>query len=244
MADPVLLPAMLGAQEQAWLALMDLHERVDSGWTLIGGQLVHLHCAERGISPTRPTSDIDTVVDVRAAQDMLETFTGALVALGFAADTSGDGVQHRWKRDLAQVDVLIPEGVGERAAARRGAGGGPTVPAPGATQALARTESVVVQIGDRVGTVLRPNLVGALVAKAAARIEIIADRARARHCTDFVVLANLIAASDFRETVLNKKDKQRLRKMVTHCRADAPAMLVENAAEALDQLERAAKLNG
>jgi hypothetical protein len=235
---------MLGAQAQAWLALMDLHERIDNGWTLIGGQLVHLHCAERGMSPTRPTSDIDTVVDVRAAQDMLASFTGALIDLGFAADTSGDGVQHRWRRDLAQVDVLIPEGVGERAAARRGAGGGPTVPAPGSTQALARTEAIVVQVGDRVGTVLRPTLVGALVAKAAARTEIINDRARARHCTDFVVLANLIAARDFREADLNKKDRQRLRKMVTHCRADASAMLVENAAQALDQLERAAKLNG
>ena len=49
----------------------------------------------------------------------------------------------------------------------------------------------------RTRTVLRPHLVGALVGKAAARTEIASDRASARHCTDFVVLANLVSARDF-----------------------------------------------
>ena len=116
MADPVELPAMNEAQTQSWHALMDLYERVDSNWALIGGQLVHLHCAERGVSPTRPTNDVDTVVNIRASPTMLVTFTGALRDMGFTPDISGDGIQHRWRRDQAQIDVLIPEGVGERAA--------------------------------------------------------------------------------------------------------------------------------
>lgn len=41
-----------------------------------------------------------------------------------------------------------------------------------------------------------------------------------------------------------KKDRSRLRKMLTFCRKDDSAMSVENAVEALDRLERAAKLNG
>ena len=65
MAEPVVLPAMNAAQQQSWHALMELYERVNHDWTLIGGQLVHLHCAERGASPTRPTNDVDTVVDLR-----------------------------------------------------------------------------------------------------------------------------------------------------------------------------------
>jgi len=69
--------------------------------------------------------------------------------LGFTPETSGDGIQHRWRRDLAQIDVLIPEGVGERAAARVGAGGAPTISAPGTTQALRRSESLAVKVGDR-----------------------------------------------------------------------------------------------
>ena len=82
MADPVELPAMNEAQTQSWHALMDLYERVDSNWALIGGQLVHLHCAERGVSPTRPTNDVDTVVNIRASPTMLVTFTGALGRYG------------------------------------------------------------------------------------------------------------------------------------------------------------------
>jgi len=242
MADPVSMPAMGEAQKQSWHALMDLYERVNSGWTLIGGQLVHLHCAERGASPTRPTNDIDTVVDIRASQMILATFTGVLKDMGFTPETSAEGIQHRWRRDKAQIDVLIPEGVGERAAARAGAGGARTIRAPGTTQALKRSEPVTVLVDGRVGTVLRPNLVGALVGKAAARTEIASDPASSRHCTDFVVLASLVSARDFRETALEKKDRARLRKMLTYCRRDASAMSLENAAEALDRVERGATL--
>ena len=242
MAEPIELPAMSDAQAQSWHALMDLYDRIDSRWTLIGGQLVHLHCAERGISPSRPTNDVDTVVDVRASQTVLATFTGALEAMGFEADTSGDGIQHRWRRDLAQIDVLVPEGIGPRAAARTGAEGAPTISAPGTTQALNRSEAVTVRAEGRTGMVLRPNLVGALVAKAAARIEIASDRAGARHCTDFVTLAGLISARDFRSTDLARKDRSRLRKMVACTRRETSAIAVEGAAEALDRLERAAGL--
>lgn len=243
MSEHIALPAMTNAQRQSWHALMDLYEQIDSNWTLIGGQLVHLHCAERGVSPTRPTDDVDTVVNIRASTSMLDTFTGVLKTMGFIPDTSSDGIQHRWRRDLAQIDVLIPEGVGQRAAARTGVGGAPTVPAPGTTQALRRTEPVTILAEGRTGTVLRPNLVAALVGKAAARTEIAANRAASRHCADFVVLAGLVAARDFRETELDRKDRKRLRKMLPYCRNDASVMVVENAVESLDRMERAAKLN-
>lgn len=243
LAEPVILPAMTQAQTQSWHALMDLHERVSSDWALIGGQLVHLHCAERGVSPARPTNDVDAVVNIRASQTVLADFTGALRDLGFAPDTSGDGIQHRWRRDFAQIDVLIPEGVGQRAAARPGAGGAPTIPSPGTTQALNRSEPVMVLASGKTGTVLRPNLVGALVGKAAARTEIPSDRASTRHCVDFVVLADLVSARDFRDAKLVSKDRTRLRRMLTYCRRDDSAMSVENAAEALNRLERAARLS-
>ncbi len=244
MAEPIELPVMNVAQRQSWHALMELYERVSTDWALIGGQLVHLHCAERGVSPTRPTNDADTVVDIRASQTMLATFTGALKGMGFSPETTGDGIQHRWRRDEAQLDVLIPEGAGAKAAARHGAGGAPTIAAPGTTQALNRSEPVTILVEGRSGTVLRPNLVGALVGKAAARTEIAKDRASARHCTDFVVLANILSARDFRAEELSKKDRARLRKMLVVCRDDSAAMSVENAAESLERLERAVKLKG
>ncbi len=175
---------------------------------------------------------------------MLATFTGALIDMGFKPEITGDGIQHRWRRDEAQLDVLIPEGAGVRATAFTGAGGAPTIAAPGTTQALNRSEPVAILVEGRSGTVLRPNLVGALVGKAAARTEIAKDRTSARHCTDFVVLANLISARDFRETELSRRDRARLRKMLVVCRSDSAAMSVDNALEALERLERAAKLSG
>jgi len=78
MPDAIDLPAMGEAQKQSWHALMDVYDRIDSGWALVGGQLVHLHCAERGRTPTRPTNDVDTVVDIRSSPGMLETFTAVL----------------------------------------------------------------------------------------------------------------------------------------------------------------------
>lgn len=234
---------MTAGQEQAWHALMDLHELVPNHWSLVGGQMVHLHCAERGGVPVRPTDDADTVVDVRAQPDILRAFTAALTELGFSADTAGNGVQHRWQRNQAQIDVLIPEGTGRRAEARGGIQGAPSVAAPGTTQALARSADVQVEVAGRVGTVRRPSLVGALVGKAAARVEIGKGGASGRHCADFVVLASLVAASDFRGEVLLRKDRQRLRKMVDICSTDSTALSVENAAEHLDRVTLAAGLS-
>lgn len=58
----VLMPAMDHAQLAAWHSLPDLYELQPDGWTLIGGQLVHLLCAERDYSPQRPTSDADAAM--------------------------------------------------------------------------------------------------------------------------------------------------------------------------------------
>jgi hypothetical protein len=109
------LPRMPAEQTASWLGLLDLHEQLNEGWTLIGGQLVHLHCAERGQFPFRPTNDADTVIDVRADPKILRRFTKILTDLGFeSAGSTAEGRQHRWKGGNASIDVLLPEGAGER----------------------------------------------------------------------------------------------------------------------------------
>lgn len=164
----IVLPAMPHEQTASWLGLLDLHERLAEGWTLIGGQLVHLHCAERGQFLVRPTNDADTVIDVRADPEMLATFTKTLTDLGFeSAGISAEGLQHRWIRGEASIDVLLPDGIGERASLRQGVTGSPTLPTAGGTQALQRSEIIRVTVAGREGSVRRPNLVGALVGKAA-----------------------------------------------------------------------------
>jgi hypothetical protein len=234
---------MSSGQAASWHGIMDLYEQLNQGWTLIGGQMVHLHCAEHGYAPPRPTNDIDTVVDVRADRDMLQVFTATLVALEFSpAGVSAEGIQHRWIRGDAVIDVLLPEGVGDRAASRTGVTGSPTLSTPGGTQALRRSESVPVSVNGREGIVRRPDLVGALVMKAAAHTAV-GDAARGRHRFDFATLAALVAARDFRDVDLNKKDRRRLRDMLVATRAD-PAVMVglDDADESLNRLERAARL--
>lgn len=227
----VVLPSMSRAQGEAWSALLDLAERLPTGWTLVGGQMVHLHCAERGVAPTRPTDDVDAVLDVRAEPDALRTFTTVLVELGFtSAGESWEGHQHRWARGGAQIDVLIPRHVGERAAGRRGASGGTTIETPGAQQALDRTQSVEVVLNGRVGSVRRPNLLGALIAKAAAH-SVVLDRARTRHLIDFAVLTTLIRPSDAVHEA-GRRDREHLGSMLAALEVDRRAWAGVEGAEA------------
>lgn len=192
----VMLPPMQAAQRDAWHALMDVHDRMPEGWVLVGGQMVHLHCAERGVMPSRPTDDVDAVVDVRADSRALRRFTGVLRDLGFApAGTSWEGHQHRWVRRDAVIDVLIPRGLGERSPARRTVTGGTTIETPGAQQAIDRAQVVDVAVERRTGTVRRPSILGAIVAKAAA-MAIRVDPDRVRHQHDFVLLTTLIRPDD------------------------------------------------
>lgn len=190
-AAPPLRPAQAGA----WHALFDLHDRLPGGWALVGGQMVQSLCWERSATPARPTVDADAALDVRARPRMLLTFTAALRDLGFAADgESVEGHQHRWVRDDAQIDVLIPRFLGERAERRRGASGGTTIAAPGAQGALWRAAPITLEVNGRTGTVPRPTLQGALLSKAAA-VEIIGEDP-SRHLVDIATLASLVSRRD------------------------------------------------
>ncbi|HVQ49074.1 MAG TPA: hypothetical protein VMS92_03420 [Mycobacterium sp.] len=239
----IVLPAMPAEQTASWLGLLELHEQLGAGWTLIGGQLVHLHCAERGQFPVRPTNDADTVIDVRADPTMLATFTGTLADIGFeSVGISAEGLQHRWVRGDASIDVLLPDGIGERASLRQGVTGSPTLPTAGGTQALQRSETIAVMVAGREGAVRRPNLVGALIGKAAA-LSNAGDPGVGRHRRDFVILAGLLTARDFRGVELTRKDRQRLRAMVAAARRDRAMLLdMPNAETALDRLLTAGEL--
>jgi len=202
-------PVLRPAQASAWHALFDLHQRLPDGWALVGGQMVQSLCWERGATPSRPTTDADTALDVRARPRMLLTFTRVLRDLGFSPDgTSFEGHQHRWVRDDAQIDVLIPRFLGERAERRQGVGGGTTIPAPGAQGALWRARPVALEVNGRTGTVIRPTLQGALLAKAAA-VEIVGDDPE-RHLTDIATLAALITRRDRVDEEITATERRRI----------------------------------
>ncbi len=240
----IVMPAMPPEQTASWLGVLDLYDHLGEGWTLIGGQLVHLYCAERGQFPVRPTNDVDAVIDVRADPNMLRTFTSALTGIGFtSAGISAEGRQHRWVRGQASIDVLLPDGVGQRASERQGVTGSPTLPTAGGTQALQRSEVVAVTVGGREGSVWRPNLVGALVVKAAAHGNA-GDPGVARHRRDFVVLAGLVTTADFANEQLTRKDRQRLRLIVTAIKNDRELLLeIPGATAVIERLKVAAELD-
>jgi hypothetical protein len=205
----VVLAGLTERQHQSWLGLLDVAAGFPEGWCLVGGQMIHLLCQERGFSPSRPTNDGDVVLDVRAHPEVLRDFTGSLAAVGFtSAGVSPDGHQHRWVRDTATIDVLIPQSLG-RAASRRGITGGTTVATPGAQQAISRSERVTVQVDDKNGSIRRPNMLGALVAKAAA-YSIPSDPAKERHLTDFATLAAMAQSSDRIREQLTSRDRRYL----------------------------------
>lgn len=107
------LPAMLLEQEESWRAIFEIYDELPLGWVLVGGQSVYLHAVERGAITPRPTKDADFALDIRSYPHHLNTFTAALLRLGFtSAGESHTGHQHRWLRDKAVVDVLIPRFAG------------------------------------------------------------------------------------------------------------------------------------
>ncbi len=165
---------------------------------------------ERGFTPTRPTNDGDAVLDVRGHPNILLDFTTKLTELGFAsAGENLSGHQHRWQRGSASIDILIPADLEERARARKGVTGGTTLETRAAQQALDRSEQVDIDLDATIGAVPRPNLLGALVAKAAAYSEPL-DVGRQRHLTDFVVLAAMISRRDRIAEQLTKRDREHL----------------------------------
>lgn len=234
----ITMPPMTPAQRDAWFALMDLHHRMRDGWVMVGGQMVHLHCAERGVSPARPTDDADAAVDVRADSKALEKFTGVLQDLGFApAGESPQGYEHRWKRDGAVIDVLIPRGLRPNSRARRTVTGSETIETWGAQQAVDRAETVDVTVEGRVGKVRRPNLLGALVGKAAA-IRILVDPGYERHMHDFAALATLIRPGDAVHTA-GKRDREHLNNMLGHMVQSTSWVAVEGARDGIERLRLA-----
>ena len=62
----VVLPVRTSAGITAWSTVLDLSTYRRQGWTLVGGQMVHLLAWEHGEESPRVTTDADVVLDVRA----------------------------------------------------------------------------------------------------------------------------------------------------------------------------------
>lgn len=146
-----------------WTALGDLAERLPGEWTLIGGLMVQLHAVEHGMTDVRATIDIDILGQARP-QGALSAIDSALQREGFEMiGPDLDGYAHRYQRGTLVVDVLAPDGI--KPPARLGAGR-KAVGVPGGSQALSRSETVMVTVRGRAFELRRPTLLGAVLIKA------------------------------------------------------------------------------
>ena len=112
----------------------------------------------------RPSDDVDVLVDVRLATNGTEEISRFLLERGYEPKISRNRFAHLFTRDVAQVDVLAPDGLGERANTRT-VPPNRTVKVPGGTQALKRSAPVAVRTRDVDGELPRPSLLGAILVK-------------------------------------------------------------------------------
>jgi hypothetical protein len=114
------LPVLPPPVDELWHTLLDLGDQLDVPWALIGGQMVLLHAIEHGRVPPQVSQDGDVIADIRAVPDALTQVVAGLECMGFGLQSiSADGLAHRYTRAAEPrpvvIDVLAPEGLGERA---------------------------------------------------------------------------------------------------------------------------------
>jgi hypothetical protein len=202
--------------DELWQVLLDLGDTLTAPWVLVGGQMVLLHALEHGQVPPQISQDADIVADIRALPTALRTIVAALTEYGFMLDgISPDGIAHRYVRAASEpgggspkvaVDLLAPEGIGDRADLTTEQGR--TIQVPGGSQAIERAELLAVTHAGRTGTIPRPALLGAIIIKAAACG--LPDDV-ARHLRDLALLTALVDDPFVMRDELTPKDRQRLK---------------------------------
>jgi hypothetical protein len=122
-----------------------------------------------------------------------EQLARTLLDLAFELDEpTSDGLSHRFRRREVVIDLLAPEGLGDRTPLT-------TVPpahtlmVQGGSRALKRSQTVDASVGEANGQVRRPDLLGAVVVKAAAVDTDDLPRAQER---DLAFLLSLIQAPE------------------------------------------------
>lgn len=137
----------------------------DVRWCLVGGLMVALFAIEAG-QISRPTADIDILGDARQRPSATESITRQLTELGATRHEIGGFESEKGFRfaiDGQVVDVLAPDGLGRPAMTDTQF---QTIQIPGGSQALTRTETVIIAIDDQQTPLHRPTLIGAILLKA------------------------------------------------------------------------------
>jgi hypothetical protein len=210
------------AEWEAWSVLFDLAEEDSESWVLVGGQMVFLLAREHNAERKRVSDDADVLVNVRLKPGGTAWLSRWLVDRGFTlVGISTNEIGHRFERRAnlgpgkVSIDVLAPEGLGSRTSTTT-ISPARTVQAPGGSQAFPRSEVIEVSIAtfdgkfERAGRVQRPNLLGALVMKAAGIGEIVDRDDPERDWEDAAFMLSFLPDPDVSAGECEPTDRRRL----------------------------------
>jgi len=195
---------------QPWPLLLEVADACTDGiWSVVGGTMVQIHAELAGIEPPRVTADVDLLLDLMSRGTSFGGIASQLERLGFGPDQpSHPGAPfHRFRRADDVIDLLVadhlPGHIHPRWLRQ------PVMSIDGGAQALQRLTHVDLIHHGTTTTVTVPDLLGALVLKAAAAI---ADsRDAARHEADAALLAALITDHDSELARMHGSDRRRIR---------------------------------
>jgi hypothetical protein len=160
----------------------------DRDWSLVGGLMVQLHGFEHDDDP-RATADIDVLGGARKPPRMTEAIAGLLVDRGAEVATpprSNPKLGYRFEFEGEIIELLGPDGLRSDP---KTTGGLSTLQADGGTQALRRTEIVLVSLdGTEPVAMRRPSLLGAILIKA----RVVVKRREGKYSSDRQDLIRLL----------------------------------------------------
>lgn len=135
----------LASNAPPWPLAFELAAHLPKGsWVLVGGLMVHVHALRAGVTASRPTADVDMLLNIETTS---ATEIGrALTGLGFVtvAPYRGNPV-HRLTRGADVVDLLVARNV--RTPTRWNQH--PLLRSPGAAQALDRRDRYTLIGGEQ-----------------------------------------------------------------------------------------------
>lgn len=173
-----------------------------SRWTLVGGLMVQLHALEHQ-SDSRLTDDIDVLGDSRRRPSMTQKIAELLERGGAKMKMpprSNRDLGYKFEIDGATVEVLGPDGVKTDP---KTIGKYKTFRVPGGTQALHRSEIVMVSVNREPAVAMRrPSLLGAILIKA----RVVAKKRKEKFDSDRQDLILLLSLIDDPRTLASAGD--------------------------------------
>jgi hypothetical protein len=215
----------------------------DRDWSLIGGLMVQLHGFEHE-DDLRPTVDIDLLGAAKRKPAVTEQIASILVGKGAKVATpprSKPDIGYRFELEGEVIEILGPDGL--RTDPKTVAGLS-TFGVSGGSQALSRTEPVLVRLANAPPVILRrPSLLGAILIKA----RVVAKRRREKFDSDRQDLIRLLTYVEdpralAREEQLKASERKWLRNISADLNFNDPSLPDLFPASRLERAEQAFRL--